>query len=191
MLPPPSGETPGTLAAADLPVVGRINRPWVGTKPVPARQNVAATSCDKTNFLRAGAPRAATRIFLIPQAKLSKRFGITETYGAFATPAKARALVRRISAAMASCEKRDLGAEVSSQVVQPDGYRGSEYALWRLDSEINEKSSVGFWMGVARVGRYVAQVNFTPVGANDVDEDTFQALITRSRDRLFELTAHP
>ena len=189
VLPPPSGETPGTLASADLPVVGRINRPWVGTRPVRARQNVAATSCDKTSFLRAGAPQAATRTFLIPEAKLSKRFGITETYGAFATPAKARALVRSISLKMASCEKRDLGTKVSSEVVQLEGYRGSEYALWRLDSEINEESSVGFWMGVARVGRYVAQVNFTPVGANDVDEDTFQALITRARDRLFELTA--
>ena len=46
-------------------------------------------------------------------------------------------------------------------------------------------------MGVARVGRYVAQVNFTPAGTNDVDEDTFQALITRARDRLFELPGVP
>ena len=44
-------------------------------------------------------------------------------------------------------------------------------------------------MGVARVGRYVAQVNFTPAGDNDIDEVTFQALITRARDRLFELSA--
>ena len=188
VLPPPSGETPGTLAAADLPVVGRVNRPWVGTQPVPARPNIAATTCDKTNFLKAGAPAAATRTFLIPQARVSKRFGITETYGAFATPARARAVVRGILTDMATCEKRDLGAEVSSQVVQPDGYRGSEYALWRLDSEINKTASVGFWMGVARVGRYVAQVNFTPVGNNDIDEVTFQALISRARDRLFELT---
>jgi hypothetical protein len=189
VLPPPSGETPGTLAAGDLPVVGRINRAWVGTQPVPARANPAATTCDKTSFLRAGAPDAATRTFLIPQAKLSMRFGITETYGAFATLGKARAVVRSISADMASCEKRDLGAKISSEVVQPDGYRGSEYALWRLDSEINQTSSVGFWMGVTRVGRYVAQVNFTPVGANDVDEVTFQALVSRARDRLFELVA--
>jgi hypothetical protein len=88
---------------------------------------------------------------------------------------------------MAACEKKDLGAKVSGQVVQVHGYRGSEYAMWRLDSEIDDKSSVGFWMGVARVGRYVAQVNFTPSGDNDIDEDTFQALIARSRDRLFEL----
>ena len=107
----------------------------------------------------------------------------------FPTTPKARRLVRNIAAAMASCEKKDLGAQVSSQVVQPNGYRGSQYALWRLDSEINENRSVGFWMGVARVGRYVAQVNFTPSGDNDVDEDTFQALVTRARDRLFELPA--
>jgi hypothetical protein len=42
-------------------------------------------------------------------------------------------------------------------------------------------------MGVARVGNYVAQVNFTAAGDNDVDADTFQALVTRARDRLFEL----
>ncbi len=189
VLPPPSGETRGTLAAADLPVIGKINKPWVGTRPVPARPNIAATTCDKANFVRAGAPRAATRTFLIPQARLPRRFGITETVGAFASAGKAHALVRNISTAMAGCEKKDLGAKVSAEDLQPHGYRGSEYALWRLDSEIDTKTSVGFWMGVARVGRYVAQVNFTPTGADDVDEDTFQALVTRARDRLFELPA--
>ena len=189
VLPPPSGETPGTLAAADLPVIGEINKPWVGTRAVPARPNIAATTCDKANFARAGAPRASTRTFLIPQAKLPRRFGITETIGPFASVGKAHGLVQSISVAMARCEKKDLGAEVSSEVLQPRGYRGSEYAMWRLDSEINDKTTVGFWMGVVRVGRYVAQVNFTPTGTNDVDEDTFQALITRARDRLFELPA--
>jgi hypothetical protein len=155
---------------------------------VAARPNIAATTCDKANFLRAGAPGAATRTFLIPEARLAKRFGIAETVGAFASPGRAHGLVRSITAAMEQCEKKDLGAEVSSQVLQPEAYRGSEYAMWRLDSEINDKTTVGFWMGVARVGRYVAQVNFTPTGANDIDEDTFQALITRARDRLFELS---
>jgi hypothetical protein len=187
MLPPRSGETPGTLAVADLPVVGRIDRPWVGTDPVPARPNIAATTCDKADFIRSGAPRAATRTFLVPEAKVPKRFGITETVGRFANPRKARAFVARVSAAMGACEKKDLGAKVSSKVTEPRGYRRSEYALWRLDSEINDKSTVGFWMGVARVGRYVAQVNFTPTGDDDIDRATFQTLIARARDRLFEL----
>ena len=54
VLPPPSGETRGTLAAADLPVIGKINKPWVGTRSVPARPNIAATTCDKASFARAG-----------------------------------------------------------------------------------------------------------------------------------------
>ena len=44
-------------------------------------------------------------------------------------------------------------------------------------------------MGVARAGRYVAQVNFTPSAADDVREDTFEALTIRARDRLCELPA--
>ena len=189
VLPPRSGETPGTLAAGDLPVVGRINRPWVGTEAVRAKVNVAATTCDKADFVRAGAKRPMTRTFLIPQAKLPRRFGITETYGRFPSQRKADALVQTIRSRMASCEKRDLGAQVSNEVHQPRGYRGSEMALWRLDSEINKRQdTVGFWMGVVRVGSWVAQVNFTPVGANDIDADTFEALVVRARDRLFELS---
>ena len=191
VLPPLSGEARGTLAAADLPVVGRIARPWVGTRPVRARPNVAATTCDKADFVGAGARPARTRVFLIPQARLPRRFGITETYGTFPTPARARAFVGRIQAAMAACQKKDLGARVSQRVVQARAFRGSQYALWRLDSEIDRRRTVGFWMGVSRVGRYVAQVNFTPAGADDVDADTFQALVTRSRDRLFELPVRP
>lgn len=189
VLPPPSGEAPGTLAVADLPVVGRVNKPWVGTDPRPARPNVAATTCDKADFVRGGAPRATTRTFLIPQASLPRRFGITETVGRFTSQRRAEAMVEKISASMASCEDRDLGAQVSREFVQPRGYRGSELALWRLDSEIAEDRTVGFWMGVARVGRYVAQVNFTPAGDADIDAVTFQALLSRARDRLFELSA--
>ena len=129
-----------------------------------------------------------SRVFLVPQAHLPRRFGITETYGAFRSVAKAKALVTRIRTAMATCEKRDLGASVSSVAGQPKAYRGSEYYLWRLDSEIDKSTKVGFWMGVTRVGRYVAQVNLTPAGDLDVDADTFQALVSRGRDRLFELS---
>ena len=189
VLPPRSGETPGTLAAGDLPVVGRINRPWVGTDPVRAKVNVAATTCDKADFVKAGAKRPMTRTFLIPQAKLPRRFGITETYGRFANQRKADGFLQTIRSRMASCEKRDLGAKVSNAFHLPRGYRGSELALWRLDSEINKRQdTVGFWMGVVRVGSWVAQVNFTPVGANDIDADTFESLVVRARDRLFELS---
>ena len=63
------------------------------------------------------------------------------------------------------------------------------YALWRLEVQVNqEQELVPFWMGVAQVGRYVAQVTMTPVGKYDVDQKTFEALLVRARDRLHEVS---
>lgn len=187
VLPPPSGETPGTLAATDLPAMGGVRHPWVGTRPGPARPNLAATTCDRADFVRSGARGARQRTFLIPQAQLPRRFGITETYGSFGSSRRASAFVTTIARAMATCEHRDLGATVSRHAMQVHGPGGSSYELWRLDSEIAPHQSVGFWMGVARVGGYVAQVNLTPAGPLDVDPATFESLVGRARDRLFEL----
>ncbi len=191
VLPPRSGEALGTLAAADLPVVGSIDRPWVGTRPRPARPNPSSTTCDQADFVRAGAARARTRTFLVPGARVAERFGVTQTYGRFPTPARAQRLVDRIAAAMARCEGDDLSARVSSEDVARPGPRGSTSSLWRLDSEVREGRTVGYWMGVARVGRWVTQVLLTPVEDADVDAETFDALVVRARDRLFELTGRP
>ena len=83
--PPPSGEERGILAVADLPPVGRIAQPWVGTEPARRRRNPSATTCDRADFAKAGATRTRTRTFLIPEAPLPARFGLSETYGRFRT----------------------------------------------------------------------------------------------------------
>ncbi len=187
VLPPPSGEAPGTLAAADLPPVGRVNRPWVGTRPALAQPGDAATSCDRTRFRRAGAPRATSRTYVIPQADLPPRFGVTQTVGTFRDERRARALVDDVVAAMAACEDDDLAASVGQEQEVRDGFRGSTVAIWRLDRELEEDRSIGYWMGVARVGRHATQVLFTPSGDADMDQDTFRAVVNRARDRLLEL----
>ena len=54
VLPPPSGRDARARSRPPTsPSIGRINRPWVGTQPVPARPNIAATTCDKADFVRA------------------------------------------------------------------------------------------------------------------------------------------
>lgn len=189
VLPPPSGEAPGTLAATDLPPVGRVNRPWVGTRPALAQAGDAATSCDRTRFRRSGAPRATSRTYVIPQADLPPRFGVTQTVGTFRDERRARQLVDDVVAAMAACEDDDLAAAVSQEQEVRDGFRGSTVAIWRLDRELEEDRSIGYWMGVARVGRHATQVLFTPSGDADMDQDTFRAVVNRARDRLLELRA--
>jgi hypothetical protein len=188
-LPPAADGAPGMLAIVDLPVIAGVTTAWAGTDPVGATVNVAATTCDKTDFARAGARSAVTRSYLFPEADLPKRFGLSETLGRFATARAANALVDRIVARMKACEDKELGTTLSHGVVRVGRAAGSSYALWRLETQVNQQQElVPFWMGVARVGRAVAQVNLTPVGRYDVDEKTFEALVVRARDRLQEVS---
>jgi hypothetical protein len=130
-----------------------------------------------------------TRTYLIPEARLPKRFGLTETLGEFATAKAATRFVERIATRMKACPDKKLGSKVSHGVIRLKPPTGASYAMWRLENQINqEEKEVPFWMGVVRLGRYVAQVNLTPVGKYDVDKTTFQALVVRARDRLHEVS---
>lgn len=190
VLPPPSGEGPGMLAVADLPPLPQVKAAWVGTDPRRARGAVAATTCDRTDFARAGAIKPRTRTFLMPTSKLPARFGMTQTVGRFPTAQKARTFVDGIEHDMRVCADKNLASRVTASLHQPRAWRGSEYGLWRLENQVNQQQgTVGFWMGVARVGPYVTQVTFTPVRRADVDQQTFRALVTRARDRLYELSS--
>lgn len=187
--PPPSGEALGMLAVADLPPVGTITRGWAGTDAAPSEANPAATSCDEADFVKAGAKPTLTRTFLIPNAKVPDRFGLSETIGTFANPRQAARFFTKIKTAMDTCETRQLSASVGEVGGQAKSRYGSQWASWRLDSEIRDGVSVRFWVGTAQVGRFVAQVSFVPAGDADVDKATFEALVQRARDRLLELAA--
>ena len=187
-LPPRSGEAPGMLAIADLPAIGRVDQPWVGVDPQIATTNLAATTCDNADFVKSGATKPLTRSYLFPpSAKVPKRFGVTETIGRFATPRAAARFSNQIIARMKACPDRKLSSTVSQQLVHDGG--GTSYALWRLENQVNvNEDEVMFWMGIARVGSYVAQVTLTPVKQYDVRRDTFTGLVIRARDRLFEVS---
>jgi DNA-directed RNA polymerase specialized sigma24 family protein len=187
-LPPATGEAPGMLAIADLPVVGDVMAAWAGTDPVSATVNLAATTCDRADFARSGAKNPVTRTYLIPEAHLPKRFGLSETLGEFTSPRAANAFVARVVARMKACPDKDLGSTVTHTALRLNQPPGSSYALWRLENQVNkDEKVVPVWMGVAQVGRYVAQVNLTPVEKYDVDQKTFEALVVRARDRLNEV----
>ena len=80
---------------------------------------------------------------------------------------------------------------MGQEQVERGAFRGSTVALWRLDREVADDRSAGYWMGIARVGPHVTQVLFTPAGGADMDADTFRSVVLRARDRLFELTDGP
>lgn len=183
--PPPSGEGRGMLAVPDLPPVGRILRPWVGTKPTRAPGNPSTTTCVQADF---GATRSSrTRTFLIPQARLPARFGLSETYGVFRDDRAARAFLAQVRSRVSTCADRDLATKVSSPVRQGTEAGRRDLSSWMLTTEISAQESVRFRVGFVRVGNRVAQISFVPTPSDDISPRAFLALLNRAGDRLLEL----
>jgi DNA-directed RNA polymerase specialized sigma24 family protein len=183
--PPPSGEERGILAVADLPPVGRIAQPWVGTAPAPARVNPSATTCDRADFTKSGARTTRTRTYLIPEASLPARFGLSETYGVFPSTKAAAKFLTGVRAKVARCEDRDLATKVTNAKRQRTSTL--DLSTWDLSTEVAKDRSVRFRLGFVRVGRSVAQLTFAPSPADDVTATSFHALLVRAGDRLREL----
>ena len=166
VLPPPSGETP-RHARRRRPARRRAHQPAVGRHPArPGTDQPRGHDLRPGRLPRGrGARGRATRTFLIPQAEAAAALRDHRDVRRVRHAAPGRGFVVRISQRhgdLREARPRRRGAAARSS--RAKGYRESEWGLWRLDSEIDKDSSVGSWMGVARVGRYVAQVNFTPAG---------------------------
>ena len=183
--PPPSGEERGILAVADLPPVGHIERPWVGTRPTSGRTNPSATTCDRADFAQAGAKRTRTRTYLIPHATVPTWFGLSETYGVFGSSRAARRFTSDMRAKVAGCEDRNLATKVSGTQYQPR--ERMELSSWDLRTEVTDDSAVRFRLGFVRVGRKVAQLTFAPGPRDDMSGSGFHSLLVRAGDRLREL----
>jgi len=184
---PPSGEERGILAVADLPPIGRVDEPWVGTDAIPARVNPSATICDRTDFTDGVTRTTRTLTFLIPGAKLPDRFGISETYGVFRSPRAAARFLEGVRTRIARCEDRVAAADVRNPGTAHDPRSRADSMLWDVETEIADDVSVLFRLGFVRVGAAVAQVTFSPSTDEDMSRQQFGALVVRAGHRLREL----
>lgn len=183
--PPPSGREKGILSSVDLPPVGRLGIPWIGTSPQGGADNDAATTCDRANFAKEGAVRTRTRTFVIPKSRLPKEFGLIETYGVFPSAKAAGRFLEDIRDNVAGCEDRDLATEVvDADSVNPDDL---EVTTWDLETEVDADNTIRFRTGFVRAGRSVAQLTFTPAEGADMGSDEFRSLVVRAGQRLREL----
>ena len=184
--PPPSGEGKGILAVADLPPVGRIDEPWVGTD-IPAAPNPSRTTCDQAEFIRSGAVDSRARVYLIPQANVPDRFGLSETYGAFKKGKQAVRFLEGVRARVAKCEDRDLATTVTDAGRGKVERSGAVWSTWNLRTEVSERKVIHFRVGFVRVGRHVADLLFVSAPDDDMTTAHFRELVVRAGDRLLEL----
>jgi DNA-directed RNA polymerase specialized sigma24 family protein len=179
--PPPAKSARGMLQVVDLPPISGVPMPWVGTDPTKPTVNPAATTCDNADFTSKSLTWSATRSFLIPEASLPSRFGISETVGRFGSERQARAFVAAIRKRMTGCEKHDLSATLDKM------HDDAGLSTWHLTTEISDKTSVDYYVALIRSGRVVSQVGFIPAPGATVQKGAFQALAERARDRLTNL----
>ncbi len=182
--------SPALLSEIDLPPVRQVSEPWVGTEPRRARTNDASSACDNTSFdgafRKQDFSRSATRTFVIPEAKLSEEFGLTETIGSL--PGRtAGALMERVRARLAGCSDRDLNTDVDVVARLDDGPRS--LSAWRLRIDVTQRRTVTFYMAFFRDGSSVGQLGFIPDGIHDLPSGTFVALAERALERLGQLPA--
>ena len=184
--PPPTGSAPGMLAPVDLPPVGDIRFPWVGTK-VPARPNPSVTTCDRAAFLPSGARLTKAWTYVIPEAKVPARFGLSQTVGVFAGTRRAERFVSDVRARFGRCEDRDLATDVlSSDSGRVDRSR-TFWSTWTFVTEVSERMSVRFRVGFVRNRDKVAQLTFVASPRDDIRPAHFRDLMVRAGDRLGEL----
>jgi DNA-directed RNA polymerase specialized sigma24 family protein len=184
--PPPSGTAPGMLAPVDLPPVGGIRFPWVGTK-VPSRPNPSVTTCDRAAFRPAGARRAKAWTYVIPEAKVPARFGLSETVGEFGSKRRAERFMSDVRSRFARCEDRDLATDVIFADRGRVPRSRTFWSTWTFVTEVNERMSVRFRVGFVRKGDKVAQLTFVSSPRDDIRPVHFRDLVVRAGDRLGEL----
>lgn len=182
--PPPTGETPGFLGVVDLPPVARLHTPWVGTRPMPADPNIAATLCDRASFTGPEVTWARSRTFVLPRARLPTRFGISQTTAVLRTPRAAADLVDDVSARIRACPDDQLSAAVDPTGAVRSGKASGR--AWRLTYEL-PSGEVSYRVGLVAGGSAITQVTFSPTPRADVEPATFERLLLRAGQRLDEL----
>jgi hypothetical protein len=183
--PPPSGEGRGLLAIDDLPPVSGIGQPWAGTTPMTPRSNAGATTCDEARFASSGARQRRSRTYLVPQAHVPARFGLTESYGRFRSVGAAARFLAGIRAHVADCEKRDLAAKVGASRTWRT--KGADLSRWDLTLAVSDKEKVRMRIAFVRAGDRVAQLTFVPADRGDIARADFDSMMVRAAQRLREL----
>ncbi len=182
-LPSPVGERSGLLVAVDLPPVGHVARPWVGTRPVTLHVDRPPVACDRAGFVTSGATGVRARTFLVPGAGLPVRFGLTETAARFPSRRRAGDALSGVRRAVAGCHRRHLATTVGPER-RVGGPGRHDASAWDLTTRVTGSSTVRFRLGLVRAGSRVAELSLSPVEGADLSSAAFDALLQRAGDRL-------
>ena len=109
-------------------------------------------------------------------------FGLTETVGRLPI-ARARSFVDGARSKLESCGDRQVGTKVLPVA------HGPAISAWRVRTQVSDKVTVTYYMGIVRHGGAVAQVGFVPDRSHTMAPGQFAALLRRAGERLSAMPA--
>lgn len=181
--PPPGGDQPGFLAAADLPPVGSPDATWAGTVPGLPDADFTGSGCETVDWATVPAQKRTARTYTL-QGK-SPIFGLDVIVITRPNVASAQALVRTVTADLGSCATRKLTATVSAQqAVRGTGSGNAAIAGWT--ATVNQQTTQGsarYRVGIVSAGTRTVFSFLNPQPRLDLTDAQWQTVVVRTGER--------
>ncbi len=192
-----AGEVPALLAPVDLPFVGDLAAPWMGTPPheiTNARTDMDVLGCGHPSLAgEYDGNRFRTdlvRTFVKVESNLPAEFGLTQAVAAL-PPKAAAALLDDFRSAIRACPDRDASSGTDVRVLRAGDDGDDSFTAWHLSTKLPGERTVEYSVSFLRSGSAVSQLVFVSAPGARMSDEQFVALTRRALQRLPQLPPYP
>ncbi|MFC0623772.1 hypothetical protein [Kribbella deserti] len=173
----PTDEPRGFMAPIDLPVISKVEKPWVSVKSA-ARDG---TGCEKIDLSKGKALKYRWQTYVVPEGGVPTEFGMDTMVAQFKDFGVASKFVNDLRKAVDNCKKTYSTATVKR--TDTVSYRGIGGQTWRIVYDAGSSGKLTYRVGVVRASDKVAYVMFPVLKGLDISDDSFRDLLIRAGER--------
>ncbi|MGW6278275.1 hypothetical protein [Kribbella sp. NPDC055071] len=173
----PYADSPGFMAAVDLPTLTKIQKPWVAV----AAQTGVGTGCERIEIKKPKWSKASTFTYVTPDAGVATEFGLDDTVAKFASVNAASSFVAGIRKNVDGCQKAVSNAKVKSTgTISTTSIKGE---TWRATYDTGGGKKFTYRIGIASVGTQSVYLLFPVLEDLDITDSAFNQTLTRAAER--------
>lgn len=170
-------EPKGFMAPIDLPVLSKVDKPWVSVKSA-ARDG---TGCEKIDLPKAKSTKSRWQTYVVPDAEVPTEFGMDTMVAEFKDHTVADQFVTNLRKAVDNCKKTYSTATVKrTDSVNWFGIRGQ---TWRIVYDAGSSGKLTYRVGIVRASNRAAYVMFPVLKGLDITDEAFRDLLIRAGER--------
>lgn len=173
-------EPKGFMAPIDLPVLSKVDKPWVSVKSA-ARDG---TGCEKIDLTKAKATKSRWQTYVVPDADVPTEFGMDTMVAKFADYKVADQFVTTLRKAVDNCKKTYSTATVKR--TEPVNWFGIRGQTWRIVYDAGSSGKLTYRVGIVRASNYASYVMFPVLKGLDISDEAFEELLIRAGQRSLD-----